>query len=40
MYKKRKKYLRSSHVGGKREIACSHVETGTGNRQTRKMAEK
>ena len=23
--KKRKKYLRSSHVDGKREIACFHV---------------
>ena len=33
MYKKkRKKYLRSSHVDGKREIACFHVETATGNR--------
>ena len=28
MYKKkRKKYLRSSHVDGKREIACFQVET-------------
>ena len=31
--KKRKKYLRSSHVDGKREIACSHVETATGKRE-------
>ena len=37
---KRKKYLRSSHVEGKREIACFHVETATGGRQTRKMAGK
>ena len=27
---KRKKYLRSSHVDGKREIGCFHVETATG----------
>ena len=41
MYKKRrKKYLRSSHEDGKREIACFHVETATGSRQTRKMAGK
>ena len=36
MYKKkRKKYLRiiSSHVAGKREIACFHVETATGKRE-------
>ena len=33
MYKKkRKKCLRSSHVYGKHEIACFHVETATGNR--------
>ena len=38
--KKRKKYLRSSHVDGKREIACFQVETATANRQTRKMAGK
>ena len=31
--KKRKKYLRSSHVDGKRKIACFHVETVTGNRE-------
>ena len=31
MYKKkRQKYLHSSHVDGKREIACFHVETATG----------
>ena len=30
--KKRKKYLRSSQVGGKREVACFYVETATGNR--------
>ena len=30
---KRKKYLRSSHVDGKREIACFHVETATGKRE-------
>ena len=30
MYKKkRKKYLLSSHVDGKREITCFHVETAT-----------
>ena len=34
----RKKYLRSSHVDGKREIACFHVETATSKRQ--KMAGK
>ena len=28
--KKRKKYLCSSHVDGKREIACFFVETATG----------
>ena len=34
MYKKeRKKYLRSSHVDGKREIPCFHVETATGKRE-------
>ena len=34
MYKKkRKKYLRSSHVDGKREIACFHVETATGKHE-------
>ena len=34
MYKKkRKKYLRSSHIDGKREIACFHVETATGKRE-------
>ena len=34
MYKKkRKKYLRSSHVDGKREIACFHVETATDKRE-------
>ena len=34
MYKKkRKKYLRSSHVDGKREIACFQVETATGKRE-------
>ena len=34
MYKKkRKKYLRSSHVDGKREVACFHVETATGKRE-------
>ena len=37
---KRKKYLRSSHVDGKSEIGCFHVETATGGRQTRKMAGK
>ena len=37
---KKEKYLRSSHVDGKREIACFHVETATGDRQTRKMAGK
>ena len=26
-------YLRSSHVDGKREIACFHVETATGKRE-------
>ena len=31
--KKRKKYLRSSHVDGKREITCFHVETATGKRE-------
>ena len=31
--KERKKYLRSSHVDGKREIACFHVETATGKRE-------
>ena len=31
--KKRKKYLRSSHVDGKREIACLHVVTATGKRE-------
>ena len=36
--KYRKKYLCSSHVDGKREIACFHVETATGKRQ--KMAGK
>ena len=36
--KYRKKYLRSSHLDGKREIACFHVETATGNWQ--KMAGK
>ena len=31
MYKKKpKKYLRCSHLDGKREIACFHVETATG----------
>ena len=41
MYKKkRKKYLHISHVDGKREISCFHVETATSNRQTRKMAGK
>ena len=32
---KRKKYLRSSHVDGKREIACFYVETqpATGKRE-------
>ena len=30
--KKRKKYLLSSHVDDKREIACFHVETATGKR--------
>ena len=34
MYKKkRKKYLHSSHVDGKREMACFHVETATGKRE-------
>ena len=34
MYKeKRKKYLRSSHVDGKREITCFHLETATGKRE-------
>ena len=34
MYKKRrKKYLRSSDEDGKREIACFHAETATGNRE-------
>ena len=34
VYKKtRKKYLRSSHVDSKQEIASFHVETATGNRQ-------
>ena len=28
-----KKYLRSSHVDGKREIACFHVEKATGKRE-------
>ena len=36
--KYRNKYLRSSHVDGKREIACFHIEIATGNRQ--KMAGK
>lgn len=31
--KYRNKYLRSSHVDGKREIACFHIEIATGNRQ-------
>ena len=31
--KKRKKYVRSSHVYGKREIACFHVETATDKRE-------
>ena len=31
MYKKKKKYLRSSHVDGKCEIACFHVETQPAN---------
>ena len=35
-----KKYLRSSHVDGKREIGCFHVKTAIGGRQTRKMAGK
>ena len=30
---RRKKYLRSSHVDCKREIACFHVETATGKRE-------
>ena len=33
MDKKEKKYLRSSHLDSKREIACFHVETVTGNRE-------
>ena len=34
MYKKkRKKYLRSSHLDGKREIAYFHAETATGKRE-------
>ena len=34
MYKKRrKKYLRSSHEDGKREIACFYEETATGKRE-------
>ena len=43
MYKKkgRNTYVYfSSHVDGKREIGCFHVETATGGRQTRKMAGK
>ena len=31
--RKRKKYLCSSHVDGKREIACFRVETATGKRE-------
>ena len=31
--KKMKKYLRSSHVDGKREIACFHVGMATGKRE-------
>ena len=34
MYKKkRKKYLTSSYVDSKREIACFHVETAIGKRE-------
>ena len=34
MYKKKgKKCLRSSHVDGKRKIACFYVETATGKRE-------
>ena len=31
--KKRKNYLRSSHVDDKRETACFHVEPATGKRE-------
>ena len=36
MYKRKEEeeeILRSSHVDGKREIACFHVETATGKRE-------
>ena len=40
MYKKkRKKYLRSSHVDGKREIACFHVETASATGKREKWRE-